>query len=273
MSYEPSKRLFLMGLPKDVTRKDIVDFIKLRTRANPVNIEIGLDCNGAPKGYAHATVEGLKNVIESVNDVPMRGHRISAFQAKPHFSVAIVQVRRDNERYEREEAARLQKELDGLAEKRAAALATETGDSEEANALRKMAAPKNPVEGLLRWATVQAEVAAASRANNKRVREAPEQPPQQQHGGYNNNNQGGYQGGYNNNQGGFQGGYNNNNQGGYPQGGQGDERRAPAPRTEQAPAPKVEKAPPPPPPPSKEERKLSSLQIKLAALQAKLKKK
>lgn len=97
MSFDPAKRLFISGLPPDVTKKELADFVRMRSKANPSHIEIALDENKNCRGFAHMTVEGIKGVIEGINGLPLRGHRITADRAKPHYSVAIVAAKKQRE--------------------------------------------------------------------------------------------------------------------------------------------------------------------------------
>eukprot|EP00744_Colponema_vietnamica_P017263 GILI01024241.1.p1 GENE.GILI01024241.1~~GILI01024241.1.p1 ORF type:complete len:259 (-),score=65.67 GILI01024241.1:95-871(-) len=102
MSYEPSKRLVLKNLPPDCTKKDIIDFIKNRSRSQPSNIELGKRPDGSQNRFAHVTVEGMKALCEVLNGIPIKGHAITAEPAKPHFSIAMRDAKRTRENEEKE---------------------------------------------------------------------------------------------------------------------------------------------------------------------------
>lgn len=105
MSYEPSKRMVLKNLPPDCTKKDIIDFIKNRSRSQPSNIELGKRPDGTQNRFAHVTVEGMKALCEVINGIPIKGFAITAEPAKPHFSIAMRDAKRARENAEKEEEA------------------------------------------------------------------------------------------------------------------------------------------------------------------------
>ena len=144
--FEPSKRLFLGNLAPDVTVKDIADFIKNRTKARPMFIEIAqeksqdveLDENGKVKrrpcrGFAYATVEGLRGVIESLNGMLLNDRAVTAAQAKPHYSVAIRQrkIQAEKEEEARLDALRLEKEAWNERQEEMMRWQGEEGDTDE----------------------------------------------------------------------------------------------------------------------------------------------
>lgn len=99
---DPAKRMILKNLPPEVTKKEIADLIRKRSRSQPMHIDLGVNEDGTTRRYAHVSVEGLKGVIEAINGVPIRDHHVIAEQAKPHFSFKIVEANRKREREERD---------------------------------------------------------------------------------------------------------------------------------------------------------------------------
>lgn len=256
MSYEPSKRMHIRNLPPDVTKAEIVDLIRKRTRAQPSNIEIGKGPDGVQRQYAHVTVEGLKAVMENIEGAPIRGYNISVAAANPHYSIKIRDTNRRREREEEEMEAAAQAER----EAELAALAE--------NPPQLM--PKSKVKSFYHYRQRYAQIASslakefhngflqhgfktdaereeeAAAANRKEATEPPAAtrgrrseaagtsgPSTSDHGKKKFGDKW-----------------------------KGDKKSAAAAAP---PAP-----PPPPPPPSKEERKVAGLQAKLLALKAKL---
>lgn len=101
MAYDASRRLYVGNLPPDTTKHDIIDLIRKRSRANPQHIDIAIDADGKPRGFAHCSVEGLRNVIEAINGMPLKNNRVVAAAAHTHFSVAITNAKRERERADR----------------------------------------------------------------------------------------------------------------------------------------------------------------------------
>jgi hypothetical protein len=296
MSHDPSRRLFLSGLPPTVTRKEIVEFIKKRTRANPMYVEIALDAEGKCKGFAHCTVEGLRSVVEALNGIPMDGNRIVAAPAKPHFSVPIMKAKKEREDAAIAEAdarmtARIEKKEQEKERKAAHAAEVralmEAGDDEEGDddpyagvAIRKPDASVMPAReafagSRLKYAQAASEIADEGRKAHAQVtvgsshnvdyqdQGAAFHPrsgfqQQQQRGGFaqGQDRQGGFQAG-------FQRGKRPRDE---PVGGRGSVQFKEAVQV----APPQPPAPPAPPEPTKEAKKLANLQAKLAALKQKL---
>ena len=312
MAHDPSRRLFLSGLPAEVTRRDIVEFVKKRTKANPMYIEIAKDEAGNGKGYAHATVEGLRAVVEALNGVPFPGSgaRIVAAQAKPHFSVPIMKLKKEREDAEiaacdariaakeakvEEEASRKKARdefVKAMFEVPSDAEEDDERISELARFVRKAPRPEEcPFPAVfagsrMKYATIAAEIAEKCREKH---REAQQYQQQQQayreSGGYNQQQQqSGHHGGYASSpnegpsnwaQHGGRGGGQQYNRGGFQgRGGGGFDQQRPAPAAVKFSDAAVPVAPPPAPAapaePSKEAKKLANLQAKLAALKQKL---
>lgn len=285
MSHDPSRRIFLGGLPPEVTRRDIVEFVKTRTRANPMYVEIGTYKDGSGC-FAHATVEGLRSVLEALNGVPMKGRKISVAQAKPHWSVPMMKLKKEREladiaAQDAKAAADIAKAEAEAARKAAYEAyvkeALEADDDAELTLHRADPATVPSAAAFastkLKYATIAAEIAEAQRQKH-RERKAYEDEqekwrsggasPQQQQDSFNS-----YGGRGTGVDGGFRG---RGRAGGVVVAHQ--KREAPAVRFSDraAPAqpPAEPAAPPPPPEPSKEAKKLASLQAKLAALKAKI---
>ena len=248
MSYEPSKRMFIKNLPPDVTKAEIVEMIRKRSRAQPSNIEIGKSKDGEPRQYAHVTVEGLKSVIESIQGVPIRGYNVACEPAKAHYSIAIRDANRQKEREAEAEAEAAEAE-------REAELAELAANPPKLMCKSKV---KSFYHYRRRYGEVASEIAKefresyiqhgfktdAERAEEEAAANAvvpPNVVTDQPHATR------GRRGG--------------KNQGENRDKKFGDKK----PKAVEAPAP-----PPPPPPPSKEERKVAGLQAKLLALRAKM---
>jgi RNA recognition motif-containing protein len=296
-SHDPSRRLFLSGLPKDVTRKDIVEFVKKRTRANPMYIEIAKDADGNGRGFAHITVEGLRAVVEALNGVPMNGNRITAAQAKPHFSVPIMALKKEREDAEqaaaearmnaRMEAKEREKERKAREKEQLnSALEAESDDDDENPYAGVVKRRIDPVEvppaklfanKKLAFSQIAAEIASKSREQHKA---AAAQYRGSANAGYfedgSYEQQQSYGGGYGAGRG-RGAGFGRGGRGGtgYNQGvGDKRDREEPAAASRVRFSSNAEPAQPPPPPPppepTKEAKKLANLHAKLAALKQKL---
>ena len=234
--FEPSKRLFLGNLPEDVTKKDVADFIRRRTRANPMHMEIGKTKKG-DGCFAHCTVEGLKTVIEALNDMPLKNNRVVAAAAKPHYVAALQQARKERERRERE--------VEDAKVKAQAEIDEKLQQLRESGEKQILPPPKPFYQRRQQYSKIASEIAAKCRAAFGAAH--PELGYRRQAGG----------------------------KAARPSAGaaEGGEPTAKKPRQEkEKKTVTVVKPPTPPPEPSKEEKKLNALQARLLALKAKAKK-
>ena len=145
---DPSKRLILKNLPPGVTKKDIADFVKGRSRAQPRGIDLGVNEDGTTRRYAHITVDGLKAVIAALADASFKGYPVKVEPARPHYTWKIQE---DKRRREQEQEEELQK----------ASTIAETLSSEPI--LRRNRAPKPDYMGKQRYARVASEIASQLR--------------------------------------------------------------------------------------------------------------
>jgi hypothetical protein len=154
---DPAKRLCLKNLPPDITKADIADIIKKRTRAQPRYIDLGVRDDGTPRRFAFVSVEGLKTVMEAINGVTLRGFNIIAEQAKPHYSFALAEAKRKREREEETEAEERQQRAELLLAKWAAQPETITKEK-----------PPRPFYGAKqKYGRIASEIAAKSREEAK----------------------------------------------------------------------------------------------------------
>lgn len=356
-AYEPSRRIFIGGLPPTATSKDVIAIIKQRTRAQPTHVEIALDkkvvnpnqqqqrdpygpaprvtrvrkpkikipgCSSssdddeilalnkknallmkqhqegtkentnknnendddsdgegdaknnnkkkagdnkdkaeadkkplrACRGFAHATVEGLKAVIETMKGAAVNDKQIFCTRAKSHYLWRNERAKREREKEE---------------EKKADAVNTVTGKE----GYGELDYTKPPIRShnaaKKKFGNIASEIAARLRKNAKERKEKQKMWQKKFGGG------GAAQGGNNfdrrrqrenddtdknkkvpQNSADAKKNLNNNN----------NKKRGKPVARDAAPPP-----PPPPPEPTKQDRKLSALEARLAALQAKLKKK
>ena len=151
----------LKNLPPDVTKKDIADLIRKRSRSQPQYIDLGIREDGTPRRYAHVTVEGLKGVIEVLNGANMNGYNVIAEQAAPHYAFKILEAKRAREKIERDADEARQAAIEALQERLAA-----QGDT-----INKEHPPKSFFHGKQRYARIAAEI-----ANKMRLERAPQQP-------------------------------------------------------------------------------------------------
>lgn len=256
---DPSKRMCIKNLPPDVTKKDLADLIRKRTRAQPQYIDLGLLEDGTPRRYAHVTVEGLKGVMEAINGVDIRGFNVIVEQAKPHYSFALAETRRKREREEREAEETLAKRAEELIERW----------NNQPDTITKEKPPKSFYHNKQRYATVASQIAKQSRDKHKGIVGNSVMPPSTK-----------YMNHY------FPEDADNSKKvaaaaaaaaaaAGKPAGDSkfakkkefGKDKRRPKP----APEPAAPAPPPEPPQPTKEEKKLSGLQARLAALREKMK--
>jgi hypothetical protein len=156
---DPAKRMCLKNLPPDVTKKDIADLIKKRSRSQPQYIDLGLKEDGTPRRYAHVTVEGLKSVIENINGALLNGYNVIAEQAQPHFAFKLLEAKRARERAEREAEEERQRAVDAMNARL----------QEQGNTITVENAPKSFYHNKQRYARIGAEIA-------KRLREERNPP-------------------------------------------------------------------------------------------------
>lgn len=231
MQFDPAKRLCLKNLPPDVTKKDIAELIRKRTRSQPQLIDLGQDDEGNTRRYAHVTVEGLKSVLEALNGAPLGGYNIIAEQAKPHFAFLVATDKRKREREEREEE-----------ESRAAKAAEVIRFWEsQPTTICKERPPKSFYHSKQKYAAVASAIARQCRESHRRTRGEVGTVDVHRDTGKTNNKQEG------------------------PKGARRQVTKA-APTVVPQPVAIEE-----PPKPTKEERKLTGLQAKLAALREKMK--
>ncbi|EPY30065.1 hypothetical protein AGDE_09630 [Angomonas deanei] len=115
---DPSKRICLKNLPEKCTKRELAEFIRNRTGAQPHSIDLGLDSEGNIRRYAHFSCEGAKNVLEVLaGGAALRDSMVYAHSANPHYSFRYAEARRKRER-EDEEAEKQQKEFEEESRKR-----------------------------------------------------------------------------------------------------------------------------------------------------------
>ncbi|CUG93396.1 Hypothetical protein, putative [Bodo saltans] len=253
---DPSKRMCIKNLPPDVTKKDLADLIRKRTRAQPQYIDLGLLEDGTPRRYAHVTVEGLKGVMEAINGVDIRGFNVIVEQAKPHYSFALAEARRKREREEREAEETLEKRAEELRERW----------NSLPDTITKEKPPKSFFHNKQRYATVASQIAKQSREKHRQAYGNSVMPPSTK-----NMNHYFPEDAENNRKAAAAAAATSAAPGGDSKFARKKEflkdKRKPKPVPEPAaPAP-----PPEPPQPTKEEKKLSGLQARLAALREKMK--
>lgn len=242
---DPAKRICLKNLPPDVTKKDIADLIRLRSRSQPQYIDLGLNEDGTPRRYAFVSVEGLKGVLEAINGAPIRGFNVIAEQCKkPHFGFTLAEAKRKREREEQEADDARKQRVEQLLERWNA-----KGDT-----ITKDLPPKSFYHSRQRYAKVAAEIAAKSREQNKQKFGLSHMPPSTHVSA--------------------QLAQSARHEATTPAGAsrRSQLKRHKPERTKKPETPVEPVAPPPPPQPTKEERKLTGLQAKLAALREKMSK-
>ncbi|KAF8291446.1 hypothetical protein TcYC6_0127000 [Trypanosoma cruzi] len=265
---DPSKRICLKNIPPDCTKREIAEFVRSRSGAQPHSIDLGLDREGRIRRYAHFSVEGTKNVISVLSGAVWRGVAVTALPAKPHYMYRLAEARRQRERQEAEERGC----VEAAWKERTARWMEKTGGE-----LRNEKPPKSFYATRQRYAAVASEIARKQREEHRTKRaasltsggcgmrnhrhqkeeelaaeeeEAPEKRHPRQRGTTRNNSNLHYK--------------HSRGEGNVPV------RREKKPNTE-APVAATQKEKQQPTGPSKEERKLSGLQAKLAALRAKMK--
>jgi RNA recognition motif-containing protein len=164
---DPAKRLCIKNLPPDVTKKDIAELIKKRTRAQPQYIDLGTRDDGTPRRYAHVTVEGLKSVMEAINGVDLRGFNVVVEQANPHYSFALAEARRKREREENAEVEAQQKRTEELIERWNNMPCTITKDKP----------PKSFYHNKQRYASVASQIAKQGREQHRQAYGNSTMPP------------------------------------------------------------------------------------------------
>ncbi|KAH9582154.1 hypothetical protein LSM04_006486 [Trypanosoma melophagium] len=155
---DPSKRICLKNIPPDCTKREIAEFIRNRTGAQPHSIDLGLTDDGRPRRYAHFSAEGAKNIFPVLTGAVWRGCTITALQATPHYSYRLAEARRKQQERERAEAAQRTAYLKYCTEKWLA----KTGGE-----LTAGRAPKSFYATRQRYAAVAAEIARKLREEHK----------------------------------------------------------------------------------------------------------
>ncbi|KEG08403.1 hypothetical protein DQ04_07271030 [Trypanosoma grayi] len=275
---DPSKRICIKNLPPQCTKREIAEFVRNRTGAQPHSIDLGLDSDGNVRRYAHFSVEGAKNVVPALTGAIWRDEVVVALHAKPHYTYRLAEAKRRREREEAEEQA----QLEAFWQKHTERWRAKTGGE-----LQKKKPPKSFYATRQRYSEVAAAIAKRLREeyynknpaghHRRHVERCQQQPHRQQRG--------------------EEGGEEARTAGdtaddAYPQraaGGAKDNQHYKHPRgkgvipardvkrrkTEgpvaQPKKQEQQQEPQQPAGPSKEERKLSVLQAKLAALRAKMK--
>lgn len=254
---DPAKRICLKNLPPDVTKADIADIIKKRTRAQPRYIDLGTLDDGTPRRFAHVSVEGLKSVLEAINGVGLRGFNIIAEQAKPHYSFALAEAKRKREREEEQEEESRRQRAQELLEKWAA----------QPETITKEKPPRPFYGGKQKYSRVASEIAAKCREAAK-ARKASSSG----YGFPTRSNRYTAEPGTATSEP-VQSSSNQQTSAAPESTAKPLDRRGPRKnvRREAVAAPVAPPQPPPPPQPTKEERKLTGLQAKLAALREKMK--
>ncbi|KPI87010.1 hypothetical protein ABL78_3922 [Leptomonas seymouri] len=106
---DPSKRICLKNLPAGCTKREIAELIRNRTGTPIHSIDLGLGPDGEVRRYAHFSCEGAKHVLEVLGSgVTLRDSTIYAHPAKMHYSFRYAEARRKREREEAEEKEQLE---------------------------------------------------------------------------------------------------------------------------------------------------------------------
>ncbi|CBZ26099.1 conserved hypothetical protein [Leishmania mexicana MHOM/GT/2001/U1103] len=273
---DPSKRICLKNLPEGCTKRELAELVRNRTGTPIHSIDLGLDADGKTRRYAHFSCEGAKHVLEVLSTgVSLRDSTIYAHPAKTHYSFRYAEARRKRERAEAEEKEQLEAFW--------AASRQRFLDRTNGGELPKNKIPKDFYASKRKYARIAAEIAQMSRNAHAAARGGAayaEHPRGAAHAappfsGADCGTNSAYRAASKDH--GTSGG--------------GAAAACEPPRTTagggdanaakkcasrltaaKSQAPAVAPPPPPPPGPTKEERKLSGLQAKLAALKEKLKK-
>jgi hypothetical protein len=105
---DPSKRICLKNLPAGCTKREIAELIRNRTGTPIHSIDLGLGPDGETRRYAHFSCEGAKHVLEVLGSgVTLRDSLVYAHPAKMHYSFRYAEARRKREREEAEEKEQL----------------------------------------------------------------------------------------------------------------------------------------------------------------------
>nr|CAJ2481867.1 unnamed protein product [Leishmania braziliensis] len=272
---DPSKRICLKNLPEGCTKREIAELVRNRTGTPIHSIDLGLDPDGQTRRYAHFSCEGAKHVLDVLNaGVALRNSTIYAHPAKMHYSFRYAEARRKREREEAEEKEQLEAFW--------AASRQRFLDRTNGGELPKNKAPKDFYASKRKYARIAAEIAQMSRnvhaaAGGDVYAEHPRgatRTPASFSGADCRTNS--TQRAASRDQSTLDGGFAATGEPRRTTAGGGAvkaaKKRAPRPTASRSKAPVAAPPPPPPPPePTKEERKLSGLQAKLAALKEKLK--
>ncbi|GET93325.1 hypothetical protein, conserved [Leishmania tarentolae] len=256
---DPSKRICLKNLPEGCTKREIAELVRNRTGTPIHSIDLGLDADGKTRRYAHFSCEGAKHVLEVLNaGVSLRNSTVYAHPAKMHYSFRYAEARRKREREEAEEKERLEAFW--------AASRQRFLDRTNGGELPKNKAPKDFYASKRKYARIAAEIAQMAReahASSRGGAAYAEHPRGAAHTAAS----------FSGADGGTKSTHSAASKDQATSGGDANAARKPASRLTAAKSKAPAAAPPAlPPEPTKEERKLSGLQAKLAALKEKLKK-
>ncbi|KPA80234.1 hypothetical protein ABB37_05204 [Leptomonas pyrrhocoris] len=287
---DPSKRICLKNLPTGCTKREIAELIRNRTGTPIHSIDLGLGPDGETRRYAHFSCEGAKHVLEVLGSgVALRDATVYAHPAKMHYSFRYAEARRKREREEVEEKEQLAAYWDAARQRFL--------DRTNGGELPKAKPPKDFYASKRKYARIAAEIAQTFRHQSGAAHGGAgagvgrgDYPRGAAHATTTTSSSFG-EGGEK-----FSGehsangvdptamegaaGANSQHQHHHAHGAssasrtfaQAGKKRAPRAAAAKAKAPAAPPPPPPPPEPTKEERKLSGLQAKLAALKEKLKK-
>lgn len=270
---DPSKRICLKNLPEKCTKREIAELIRNRTGTPIHSIDLGLGPDGETRRYAHFSCEGAKHVLEVLaGGVTLRDSTLSAHAAKMHYSFRYAEARRKREREEAEEKEELEAHW--------AASTQRFLDRTNGGELSKAKPPKNFYASKQKYARIAAEVAQTFRNKSGAAHGSGHggaARPEHSRGGAAHPTSSPAHGNEEQKDSGRGEGVDPTAASAAdarPHAFAGKKRppRAAAAAKAKAKAPTAPPPPPPPPEPTKEERKLSGLQAKLAALKEKLKK-
>ncbi|KAG5490126.1 hypothetical protein JKF63_00245 [Porcisia hertigi] len=153
---DPSKRICLKNLPEGCTKREIAELVRNRTGTPIHSIDLGVDADGNTRRYAHFSCEGAKHVLEVLGaGVVLRNSTIYAHPAKEHYSFRYAEARRKREREEAEEKEKL--EAFWASSKQRFLERTNGGE------LSVKKAPKDFYASKRKYARIAAEIAQVSR--------------------------------------------------------------------------------------------------------------
>lgn len=153
---DPSKRICLKNLPEGCTKREIAELVRNRTGTPIHSIDLGLDTDGQTRRYAHFSCEGAKHVLEVLSSgVTLRDSTIYAHPAKTHFSFRYAEARRKREREEAEEKEQLAAFWDAARQRFL--------DRTNGGELPKTKPPKDFYASKRKYARIASEIAQTSR--------------------------------------------------------------------------------------------------------------